>query len=690
MSDRRFRDSDRRDRRKVRRAGQKRMLELLEGRPLLNASLAQLPAVQVLQYEGYQVPLDGSGSGAANQTFSVTSSNPDIGATVEQGQLSQFLTLNVSHQAAPGQSDVSFGISSPATITIQLFGDLTPTSASEIEQFVTSGYYNGKNFPRVASGFPNATSFVEQAGSKNADGSGSSGFQNFSNEIVQQVAFTNPGQMALANGGPGTDNTQFFITTGAPTVLNYGYTVMGQVVSGMNVVNEISQVATQNSSVFVFSGVPEKSSPINPITINSATLSTTNPNGVLHIDATQARAGETSTIMVTATDPATSSSVTQSFQVTVAANPGAASLPLNLQPIAYPVTQSYPSTPQTITLTGDPANSQTSPNQTLNFKITAQPAHGTLSTITQPTASSPATATVVYTPDPNNPGSDSFQYTVTNSGANLTSKAATVTLAPVQPPVAQPVKQFSFGDPTTVVLTGSSPVTGQAVTYSIVTQPTKGTLSQLNAAAGTVVYTPNSGATGDDTFEYEVTTVGPPSPGVPSQPATVTMQLSQKATSPTPTPTSTPSPTPSPTPTPTPTTTPTSTPTPTPTPTLVTVKSVQVQPVKLSKKKATKALVVSYSGPLQPGPAQNLADYQVAVLSKTKKAGLHAAKAVSIASAQYSSTANTVTLIPRGTLPTQLLQVTVVGAGILDTDGRSIDAAGTGQSGGKYQTTLKG
>ena len=67
-----------------------------------------------------------------------------------------------------------------------------------------------------------------------------------------------------------------------------------------------------------------------------------------------------------------------------------------------------------------------------------------------------------------------------------------------------------FGNPVMIQLLGTSPVSGQAINYSITTQPTQGTLSQLNATTGTVVYTPNSGATGTDSFQYVVTNVGAP------------------------------------------------------------------------------------------------------------------------------------------------------------------------------------
>ena len=54
----------------------------------------------------------------------------------------------------------------------------------------------------------------------------------------------------------------------------------------------------------------------------------------------------------------------------------------------------------------------------------------------------------------------------------------------------------------------------------------------------------------------------------------------------------------------------------------------KVETIKLSKKKTTKGLVVSFSGALQQGAAQNVGDYQLFELAKSKKAGLHATKAV--------------------------------------------------------------
>src|SRR5262245_63864808 len=101
------------------------ILESLEGRRLLDASLAPLPDILVPDYLGYQVPLDGSGSGASTQTYTVTSSNPDIPATVTQGK---FVTFNVSHVSS-GPEDPAFS----GDVVVQFFNDLAPKTTAKVE-----------------------------------------------------------------------------------------------------------------------------------------------------------------------------------------------------------------------------------------------------------------------------------------------------------------------------------------------------------------------------------------------------------------------------------------------------------------------------------------------------------------------------------------------------------------------------
>ena len=127
----------------------------------------------------------------------------------------------------------------------------------------------------------------------------------------------------MANtGSPASSDAQFFITNGTLSQsvqqsFDFNYTIFGQLVSGQQTVTDLSKVAVQNNS----STPPEDSQPITPVVINSVAFSSTNPNGVLHIDTTGATAGQTAAITVTATD-STDHTTTRTFTVTVGAYNG--------------------------------------------------------------------------------------------------------------------------------------------------------------------------------------------------------------------------------------------------------------------------------------------------------------------------------------------------------------------------------
>ena len=106
----------------------------------------------------------------------------------------------------------------------------------------------------------------------------------------------------------------------------------------------------------------------------------------------------------------------------------------------------------------------------------------------------------------------------------------------------------------------------------------------------------------------------------------------------------------------------------------VTVIGVHWQTVKLRKKKTERVLDVSFSGALEPTPAQDLSDFHLAALGKAKKSGVRATKPVALKSAVYSPATNTVTLLPRKSVPNQTLQLTIVASEVLDALGRPIEA----------------
>lgn len=400
------------------RNGRRPQFDCLEERVVLNAALAAIPDVSVPSSLGYQVSLDGSASGATKQTFTVTSSNPDIKAAVATGP---FATVTVSHTSS-GAGDPTI---TNQSYTYQMFQDLTPNTTSRISNLITNGFYTNKTIHRIVSGFGGVTGpagFVIQGGSVNGDGTGSVG-TGAPLELNQQLAFVQPYTVAIANAGPNTDDSQFFITTGPQPELNFGYTIYGQVVSGFNTITQLTQVATKNNTA----SPPEKSVPINPVIINSSTLSNDNPNGVIHIDATGAIPGETATINVTATDPATNTTATQSFKVTIITDTTTHPSSFTFKPLTYPLTQDV-STGLPTTLTLANANTNQNPQNPAvktSYAIVTQPQHGTLSNFN-------ATAgTVDYTPNPNYTGPDTFSYQATNTGGTpspLAGNIATATL----------------------------------------------------------------------------------------------------------------------------------------------------------------------------------------------------------------------------------------------------------------------
>ena len=404
----------------------------------MTASLAPLADIAVPAQLGYQVPLNGSGNTDPTQTYTVTSDNPRIAATVATGP---YWTLNIQHNASSTPGDISF----TGSLTFQLFQDLlgnAPGSTiSEIETFTNDGYYNGKDFTRIASGFPEPPMFVAQGGAPNPDGTGSSGQPGtpFADQFVQQLAFTGTQQLAMANAGPNTNDTQFFVTTGTPSYLDFKHTIFGQLVAGSNILTDMTEVSTQSNPALG----GEKSLPASPITINSATISTTNVNGVVHLDTTSAKAGDTANITVTATDPTDGSHVTQSFKVTVSAYNGPstkAALPINFVPFASAVSSTAQfNAPVTVQLSGQSGFPDATTPPTLSFKILSQPAHGTISNFNA------TSGTLTYTPNANYSGPDTFQYQVLSTGPNgspatTVSLPATVALtvesgSPVIPPV---------------------------------------------------------------------------------------------------------------------------------------------------------------------------------------------------------------------------------------------------------------
>lgn len=119
--------------------------------------------------------------------------------------------------------------------------------------------YSGTTFHRVI------PDFMIQGGDPTGTGTGSPGYE-FPDEINQDRKFDHPGILAMANHGPNTNGSQFFITVAPAEHLNGGYTVFGEVVSGQDVADAISKVPRD-----------AQDKPLTPVVIKAIVIRTVKP-----------------------------------------------------------------------------------------------------------------------------------------------------------------------------------------------------------------------------------------------------------------------------------------------------------------------------------------------------------------------------------------------------------------------------
>ena len=119
---------------------------------------------------------------------------------------------------------------SKGTIEVNLNERAAPTTVANFVNLAIRGFYDGLTFHRVE------RNFMIQGGDPLADGTGGPGYQ-FAGEIL--LKHNQPGIISMANSGPGTDGSQFFLTHLATSHLDGLHSVFGKVISGQSVVNQI-------------------------------------------------------------------------------------------------------------------------------------------------------------------------------------------------------------------------------------------------------------------------------------------------------------------------------------------------------------------------------------------------------------------------------------------------------------------
>ncbi|MGO8752525.1 MAG: peptidylprolyl isomerase [Thermoguttaceae bacterium] len=120
------------------------------------------------------------------------------------------------------------------TIRIELFADKAPKTVANFEKLAAKGFYNGLKFHRVIK------DFMVQTGCPQGTGTGGPGYT-FADEFHPDLKHSGPGILSMANSGPNTNGSQFFITHVACPWLDGKHSVFGKVIEGQKVVDAIKQ-----------------------------------------------------------------------------------------------------------------------------------------------------------------------------------------------------------------------------------------------------------------------------------------------------------------------------------------------------------------------------------------------------------------------------------------------------------------
>ncbi len=123
-------------------------------------------------------------------------------------------------------------------IKVQLFADRAPNTVNNFVFLAREGFYDNTTFHRVIDGF------MAQAGDPAATGAGGPGYL-FEDEFFPGLEFDQSGLLAMANRGPGTNGSQFFITFSPTEWLNGGHTIFGKVIEGEDVLADITRIDPQ-------------------------------------------------------------------------------------------------------------------------------------------------------------------------------------------------------------------------------------------------------------------------------------------------------------------------------------------------------------------------------------------------------------------------------------------------------------
>ncbi len=153
-----------------------------------------------------------------------------------------------------GKNSTALFETSMGNFRIELYEDKAPNTAHNFMSLATKGFYDGLVFHRVIDGF------MIQGGDPKGDGTGGPGYV-IKDEFHSALRHSTEGIVSMANAGPNTGGSQFFITLAPTPWLDNKHAIFGKVIEGMDVVRAIGKVKTNASD-----------RPVEPVTIKKVTV----------------------------------------------------------------------------------------------------------------------------------------------------------------------------------------------------------------------------------------------------------------------------------------------------------------------------------------------------------------------------------------------------------------------------------
>ncbi len=182
------------------------------------------------------------------QSSASTTVDATTGTVDQSGTSSLQSTISNSDNSSKDKKNMNVTLkTNKGEITIELFADKAPNTVANFKKLAEAGFYDGVKFHRVIKGFmiQSGDPLTKDDTKSDMWGTGGPGYK-FADEIHADNR-NDVGTIAMANAGPNTNGSQFFINVNPNNFLDGKHTVFGKVVKGMDVVTEIEGVETNQA-----------------------------------------------------------------------------------------------------------------------------------------------------------------------------------------------------------------------------------------------------------------------------------------------------------------------------------------------------------------------------------------------------------------------------------------------------------